>query len=67
MKSLIIVTISFLIFNSENVYICNSGTAIVYHKDLRCRGIKSCTHEIKEVSLKEAVNKYGRRACKICY
>lgn len=50
-----------------NVYICNSTTASVYHSTKSCRGLGRCTHEIKEVSKEDAVKKYGRRACKVCY
>lgn len=48
------------------VYICNSSTAYVYHSSKDCRGLSHCTHEIVRVLLSDAVNKYGRRACKIC-
>jgi len=48
------------------VYICNSSTAYVYHSSKDCRGLNRCTHEIVRVTLGDAVNKYNRRACKIC-
>ena len=51
----------------DDVYICNSKTAEVYHATKSCRGLDRCTHEIKAVSKKDAVDVYGRRACKICY
>ena len=48
------------------VYICNSSTAYVYHSSESCRGLRRCTHEVVRISLADAVNKYKRRACKIC-
>lgn len=48
------------------VYICDSKTASVYHSGEGCRGLNNCKHEIIEVTKKDAVNVYGRRACKIC-
>ncbi|MGN6354122.1 MAG: hypothetical protein ACTHLB_12080, partial [Parafilimonas sp.] len=51
----------------EYVYICVSRTAYVYHKTKECRGLSRCTHEIKKITKKEAVDDYGRRACKVCY
>ena len=50
---------------NETVYICVTGN--VYHKTPKCRGLANATHAIKAVSREEAINKYGRRACKICY
>jgi len=49
------------------VYICYSPSAYVYHSTLKCSGIRNCRHEIYEVTLDEAINKYGSRACKLCY
>ena len=50
----------------DSVYICVSNTAYAYHSTLACRGLNRCTHQIVKVSLYDAVNKYYRRACKIC-
>ena len=50
----------------DSVYICFSSTAHVYHSSRNCSGLSHCTHEIIKVSLSDAINKYGRRACKIC-
>ena len=50
-----------------SVYICNSEKAVAYHSSKTCRGLNNCKHEILEVSKTDAVNAYGRRACKICY
>jgi len=44
------------------VYICISAKAYAYHYSLNCRGIKQCTHEVKEISIKEAL-KLGKKAC----
>ncbi len=48
------------------VYICDSKTAYVYHSTENCPGLRHCTHDIIKVTLREAMNKYNRRACKIC-
>ena len=48
------------------VYLCDSETAHVYHSTKDCRGLRNCTHKIIKVTLDDAVNKYNRRACKIC-
>lgn len=51
----------------SEVYICVSSGAKVYHSRENCHGLKACTHTIKKVTLKEAINDYNRRACKVCY
>lgn len=51
---------------ANKVYICNSGNAYVYHSIRDCGGLGHCKHEVLEVSLSEAINKYKRRACKLC-
>lgn len=48
------------------VYLCNSSAAYAYHSTTSCKGLSRCNHGIIKVTLSEAVNKYGRRACKIC-
>lgn len=53
--------------STEKVFICNSSSAVAYHDTKLCNGLNRCTHEILEVTKKEAIDKYGRRACKICY
>lgn len=50
-----------------NVWICNSEKSVAYHSKKDCRGLNNCKHEIKEVTKTDAMNVYGRRACKICY
>ena len=52
---------------SENyVYICRSHTAYVYHSSPNCTGLRKCTHDVIKVTLKGAIDKYSRRACKLC-
>jgi hypothetical protein len=51
----------------SNVYICDSATAVAYHKTDKFTGIQNCTHTIKSVTLAEAKDTYKRRACKKCY
>lgn len=48
------------------VYVCVSTTAYAYHVDYDCRGLQACTHTIRKVTEDDAINKYGRKACKIC-
>jgi hypothetical protein len=48
------------------VYLCDSPSAYVYHSTKDCKGLSHCTHEIITVTLPDAINKYKRRACKIC-
>ncbi|HEY0031326.1 MAG TPA: hypothetical protein VGC65_11245 [Bacteroidia bacterium] len=52
---------------STNVFICDSSASKAYHSSKTCRGIQKCTHEILEVTLKDAKGTYGRVACKVCY
>jgi len=51
---------------NDSVFICVSSRAYAYHSTLICRGLQRCTHQIIKISLYDAVNKYGYRACKIC-
>ena len=53
--------------NNDYVYICNSETSKVYHKIDDCTGLDRCTHGIIRVTKSEAINKYHRRACHVCY
>lgn len=53
--------------SNNNVFVCDSKSSKVYHSSKTRRGIKNCSHEIKEVTLKEAKDVYKRSACKICY
>ena len=49
------------------VYICNSEGSVAYHSTTDCKGLNKCTHEVLTVTLDDAVDKYKRRACKLCY
>jgi hypothetical protein len=49
-------------FQSSKVYICMSASSYAYHYTLECRGIKQCTHEVKSISIKEAMD-LGRKEC----
>ena len=51
----------------EKVYVCDSDTSVAYHQSKECRGLNRCTHTIIYITKKEAINTYGKRACKICY
>ncbi len=52
---------------SENVWICNGKTSKKYHSNSNCQGLRNCTHDLIEVSGKEAEEEYSRRPCKLCY
>ena len=52
---------------TTDVYICKGGSAYAYHKTDNCRWLHNCTHEIVQVTVEEAVDKYGRKPCKACY
>ncbi|TRX34973.1 hypothetical protein FNW52_12590 [Flavobacterium sp. ZT3R18] len=55
---ILLLSISLLFFNSStnasDVYICVSKTATKYHLNENCKGLSSCAHVVKKVSLKEA-------------
>ena len=51
---------------TETVYICTGGYSKKYHSSSECSGLDNCKGQIIEVSLYDAVNKYGRTPCKIC-
>lgn len=48
------------------VYICTGPQSKRYHKTPDCRGLRSCSKEIKEVTL-EYAKKIGRTPCGYCY
>jgi len=54
--------------SEDRVFVLISDNAEVYHKYSNCSGLDNADpwHELREVSLKEAIN-MGRRPCKICY
>lgn len=49
-------------FQSAKVYICLSAGSYAYHFTMDCRGIKQCKHDIKAVTLSEAIS-LGRKPC----
>jgi hypothetical protein len=61
----LLLTLSFT--SSTTVFVCDSETSIAYHASRSCKGLNRCTHTIISVSENDAINRYGKRACKICY
>lgn len=57
---------SFHSTKTDMVYICTGGYSKKYHSSSGCRGLDNCKGQIIEVSLYDAINKYGRTPCKIC-
>lgn len=51
--------------DENQVLVCISSTSHRYHTHY-CRGLKECTHEVKEVTLEEAKS-MGRTPCGYCY
>ena len=58
---------AYLAADNDVVYICTGPQSKCYHKTPTCRGLNSCSKEIIKVTKKDAIEKYGRRACQICY
>jgi len=56
--------LTFLTLNlsESNVYICGPTGAKKYHYTNNCRGLNSCSHGIKKVSISEAKS-YGLTLC----
>ena len=52
--------------SDSKVFICTGPKSECYHKTRSCRGLKSCSKEIKEVTLAEA-KRMNRRPCGFCY
>ena len=52
--------------NSNTVYICTGPQSKRYHKTADCRGLRSCSKEIRKVTL-EYAKKIGRTPCGYCY
>lgn len=50
----------------QKVYICDSSSSYAYHIDRDCSGLGHCKHRILVVTKQDAINTYGRQACKIC-
>lgn len=51
---------------TTKVYICDSAGSYAYHLSKSCSGLRHCKHQILIVTKDEAINTYGRKACKIC-
>ena len=52
-------------YGGDVVYVCVTGK--VYHSTRSCRGLRKARHRVIAVTRDEAVMKYNRRACKVCY
>ena len=48
---------------NQSVYICVSKGAKKYHYKKNCRGLNSCSHEIKKVTISDAKGKYNKTLC----
>ena len=55
------------ISTEAKVYVCVGGSAYAYHSNRDCRGLNNCRHEIIEVTVTDAIKKYRRKECRICY
>lgn len=51
---------------SQTVCICSSTKSIVYHKDAKCKSLKSCDGELQWI-LKKDAKSMGRKPCGYCY
>jgi len=49
------------------VYICTGAKSERYHKVNTCRGLSNCSKQIIKITKEDAVKKYKRTPCKICY
>ena len=52
--------------SETTVYICTGPQSKRFHKTSHCRGLNSCSGEIKAISISRAREK-GRTPCKWCY
>lgn len=52
--------------SNETVYICTGPQSKRFHKTSSCRGLNSCSKEIKAMSIEQA-KKIGRTPCSWCY
>ena len=48
------------------VWICKGPYSKAYHSSPDCEGLKKCSTDIFEVSLKEAKDELNRRPCRYC-
>ena len=67
LKALLIVGLLACHQGEPMVYVCNSKNSVAFHPSKECKGLQQCTHEIIHISKKDAVDKYGKRACKMCH
>lgn len=51
---------------SNYVWICLGPSATKYHTNPKCKGLHSCSKEIKKVTKEYAENKLGRTLCGYC-
>lgn len=67
MKTILIALLTLALLSGETkVYICDSPGSVAYHAYRKCRGLQKCSHQILEVTVKDAISK-NLRPCKICY
>lgn len=71
MKKLLLILsvllLSFKIVPIEYVYVCDGKTSVAYHSTDNCKGLNRCTHTVIKVTKQDAINTYGKRACKLCW
>lgn len=53
--------------SESKVWICTSSGAYAYHSKRTCRGLNNCKTDIVLVTKQEAIEKFRRKPCKICY
>ncbi len=51
---------------NEMVWICTGRNSLCYHSVENCRGLDTCTGNLRQVPLKTAQT-IDRRECRICY
>ena len=52
--------------DEEIVYVCAGTSSTCYHRIENCRGLTTCSTNVRQVALR-AAQILGRRQCKICY
>lgn len=53
--------------DNSAIYICFGPKAYAYHRNINCRGLKKCSVSIESINEQDAINRYHRSQCKICY
>ncbi len=53
--------------NETYVYICTGPKSSKYHNTDKCRGLKSCSGEVKKVTLKKAKEMGKDSPCNWCH